>query len=81
VAFSLIISIVLLFTWFTAWLYRIEKNRMAQYADDPVRNTLALLQPFCSVWCKNDHFTKTGSGQTLDTMREKGAFSADVWAG
>jgi hypothetical protein len=49
VAFSLIISIVLLFTWFTAWLYRIEKNRMAQYADDPVRNTLALLQPFCSV--------------------------------
>ena len=35
VAFSLIIANVILFTWFTAWMYRLEKKRMAKYADDP----------------------------------------------
>ena len=32
VAFSLIIAVAVLFTWFTAWLYEIEKTRMAKSA-------------------------------------------------
>lgn len=35
VAFCLIIANAILFTWFTAWMYRIENKRMAKYAADP----------------------------------------------
>jgi len=29
VAFSLVIAVFILFTWFAAWMYRLEKNRIA----------------------------------------------------